>query len=446
MNTENRKPRSKQYSKEELLEAIEKFDNDKVKIAEYLGIGNWALREQLKRQGINFDKRIDECKSRTKTIPPKEELIELYYDKNMSFVDIGKHYNLSNVTVRKWFKHYDIEVLSVSVSETAKQKVIPKLIKHNQEKYGVDHYYQTDDFKQKAANTCMERYNHPFYPVNNTSKSELEVLEFLNSFDNSFNKHHLDGVELDCYSEKLNIAVEYCGLYFHREESKGQDLHRKKYDICVNHNIRLFTVFEDEWFYRKDQVKNYILRECGYQQNKISAENLTIKVLLGDDDIATTFLNDNDIVEYNHTEEILKHYALMDNDDVLYMITISKVSEKEILISRFCEKQNLVVINAAQKILDKIKTDFVNFDIIYHSDNRWSDDNKYLNLGFTLLKENTLDYSYVSVKGKVLRKSKQDFSNDILKTDESTFDYDKVLELGWSKIWDCGNKFWIYTN
>lgn len=357
MNTENRKPRSKQYSKEELLEAIEKFDNDKVKIAEYLGIGNWALREQLKRQGINFDKRIDECKSRTKTIPPKEELIELYYDKNMSFVDIGKHYNLSNVTVRKWFKHYDIEVLSVSVSETAKQKVIPKLIKHNQEKYGVDHYYQTDDFKQKAANTCMERYNHPFYPVN-----------------------------------------------------------------------------------------NYILRECGYQQNKISAENLTIKVLLGDDDIATTFLNDNDIVEYNHTEEILKHYALMDNDDVLYMITISKVSEKEILISRFCEKQNLVVINAAQKILDKIKTDFVNFDIIYHSDNRWSDDNKYLNLGFTLLKENTLDYSYVSVKGKVLRKSKQDFSNDILKTDESTFDYDKVLELGWSKIWDCGNKFWIYTN
>ena len=71
MNTENRKPRSKQFTKEELLSAIEKFDNDKIKMAEFLKIGNWALREQLKKYGINVDKRIDECKSRTIVNPNK---------------------------------------------------------------------------------------------------------------------------------------------------------------------------------------------------------------------------------------------------------------------------------------------------------------------------------------------------------------------------------------
>jgi len=139
MNTENRKPRSKQYSKEELLEAIEKFDNDKVKIAEYLGIGNWALREQLKKHGINFDKRIDECKSRSKTVPSKEELEKLYSENN-TLVDIGKVYDVSSVTVKKWFDMYGIQC--DSHSDVIKYRVHQKKI--NTEQF--------DDYKDRILN------------------------------------------------------------------------------------------------------------------------------------------------------------------------------------------------------------------------------------------------------------------------------------------------------
>ena len=52
---EVRSKRSKQISKEDLEFAIEKFDNDKKKIAEYFGIGVWSLREQLKRNNLNYD-------------------------------------------------------------------------------------------------------------------------------------------------------------------------------------------------------------------------------------------------------------------------------------------------------------------------------------------------------------------------------------------------------
>ncbi len=123
MNTENRKPRSKQFTKEELLSAIEKFDNDKIKMAEFLEIGNWALREQLKKHGINVDKRIDECKSRTIAKPTKEALEQLY-NTNMTLVDIGKIYKVSSVTVKKWFDYYDIQL--DSHSDTIRNRVCAK--------------------------------------------------------------------------------------------------------------------------------------------------------------------------------------------------------------------------------------------------------------------------------------------------------------------------------
>lgn len=49
-----------------------------------------------------------ECynKERSKNIPPKEELEKIIYV--MSFVQIGKQYGVTDNTVRKWCKKYDL--------------------------------------------------------------------------------------------------------------------------------------------------------------------------------------------------------------------------------------------------------------------------------------------------------------------------------------------------
>ena len=46
------------------------------------------------------------CKERRKNIPPKEELEKLIY--TTSFVKIGKKYNVSDNSVRKWCKGYGL--------------------------------------------------------------------------------------------------------------------------------------------------------------------------------------------------------------------------------------------------------------------------------------------------------------------------------------------------
>jgi transposase len=112
---EIREKRSKQYSQEELEAAQRLFDNDKPRMAEYLGLGTWrlgtwSLREQLKRNGLNTDKRVESNIKRSSNIPTREDLERLYLTDGIHINDIAAQYKVSHVTVRKWLKEYEISV------------------------------------------------------------------------------------------------------------------------------------------------------------------------------------------------------------------------------------------------------------------------------------------------------------------------------------------------
>lgn len=53
-------------------------------------------------------------------MPPKEELIKLYFDDWMNTVEISKIYNVSSATVINWLKRYDIKIKSSGESLTYK--------------------------------------------------------------------------------------------------------------------------------------------------------------------------------------------------------------------------------------------------------------------------------------------------------------------------------------
>lgn len=209
MSAITRPKRTKQYTKEELLDLIKEFNNDKEKIAKYLNIGTWSLRDQLKRNDIEFDGR--KIAHNKKEIPPKYVLEDMYFNQNMSLVEMSKHLDASNCTIKKWFDFYNIKILSMS--DTIKYKCMPKIIEHNRKNYGVDYFYQTEQFKEISKETCMKRYGKPYHPSKNTSIVELEVLNFFNSIEPGFEKDVIDNYELDGYNKKYGIAFEYCGLY-----------------------------------------------------------------------------------------------------------------------------------------------------------------------------------------------------------------------------------------
>lgn len=67
--------------------------------------------------------------------------------------------------------------------------------------------------------------------------------------------------EIDIYIPSLNIAIEYNGTYWHSGRFvKNEDYHHDKWNICKNNNIKLLSVWEDDWLYRRDSVESFLIR------------------------------------------------------------------------------------------------------------------------------------------------------------------------------------------
>lgn len=443
-----RTKRTIQLSKDELLHLIEKFDNDKVAMADHVGIGTYSLRSQLMRHEIYTDRRATANKKRAVNVPAKDILIKHYYDENLTFVEIAKIYDVSNVTVSKWYRDYEIEVLSHS--ETITQKVLPKVIKFNQENYGTDHIFTLDHIKEKIKNTFIENYGVPYHPIGTTSKAEMDVLEFFNSLHPSFEKARMFGIEMDGYSKDLNIAFEYCGIFWHKETIKGKSLHEKKYKICKENGIRLFTIFEDEWVNKNAQVKGFIKAALRLYDEKVFARKLTLEVLPKRDLNVIKFLNDTHIQGAPSDVNTIKHYVLKRDDEIVSVMSLGKhhrSNRTELIINRCCTKPDLMIVGGSRRLFHAIKIDYPDTDIKTWSDNRWSEGEMYMNLGFDLHSEMPKDYSYVIQTGSsCARKSKQSMTKKNLKAKDGQTEYERALELGFDRIWDCGKKTWVYRH
>ena len=78
--------------------------------------------------------------------------------------------------------------------------------------------------------------------------------------------------ELDIYLPELNIAFEYCGLYWHSElYGMPRAYHLNKLNACTYKGIRLIQIFENEWLSKKSIVLSRI-------KNVITKNNQTISM------------------------------------------------------------------------------------------------------------------------------------------------------------------------
>lgn len=106
-----------------------------------------------------------------------------------------------------------------------------------------------------------------------------KIFEIL--FDTKFIKIRpkwLNGLELDGYCEKLNLAFEYDGIqhykfikYFHKtkeEFHKRKGMDNIKNDLCIKNNITLLRI---PYYIKFDDIKNYIITLCN--NNKIIIPN-----------------------------------------------------------------------------------------------------------------------------------------------------------------------------
>ena len=124
---------------------------------------------------------------------------------------------------------------------------------------------------------------YPFI-IKSTSNSEKEIAQFLQGIlpneeiQTNIRTMLRDNRELDIYIPSKKIAIEYNGLYWHGElNGKDKNYHINKTMECNKKGVRLIQIFEDEWVYKQEIVKNRLKHILGVISIKIYARNCNIK-------------------------------------------------------------------------------------------------------------------------------------------------------------------------
>lgn len=284
-----------------------------------------------------------------------------------------------------------------------------------------------------------------------TSAAEIEIKEWFESLGLKVEKYKFkeraDGIEIDVYLPDLKIGVEYCGLYWHNEDSPSPRLagyHSKKLAKANRDGIRLITIFQDEWRDRKDQIKGFLLSVVSKTSNKVFARKTEIKTINKEE--VKEFMNANHIQGSARCDSA---FGLFVGEDLVAAVSGSTHHrpglEASYVLNRLAFKNGYSVPGGSSRLLKALieHARSLGFKkLISWSDNRWSEGRVYQEIGFQL--ETTLkpDYSYVSGQDRI---SKQSCQKKFLLTKGAvgTTETEMASSLGYKKIWDCGKKRWV---
>jgi hypothetical protein len=247
--------------------------------------------------------------------------------------------------------------------------------------------------------------------------------------------------ELDVYIPSRKIAIEYNGLWTHSEDcewgGKDKNYHLNKTEECTKQGIQLIHIFEDEWLYNREIVKNRLINILNVNiRDKVYARKCVIKEI--DSKIKNDFLEKFHIQGKDSSKIKLGAFY---KDKLVSVMTfshgnISKGSRSVELIwelNRFCSDYNYIVIGIASKFLEYFKRNFEWEKIFSYADRRWSTGNLYYKLGFELDHITRPNYWYIKCFRRIHRFNLRKPNNEKMT--------EKALRKsqGYGRIWDCGN-------
>lgn len=322
----------------------------------------------------------------------KESLIKLHHTQKLSQGEIGNILSINQTTVSMYLKRHGIET-----------------------KY----YYR--------------------------SKAEKEIFEFISNFVYAeANNRKAIGTELDIFIPSYNLAIEYCGLYWHGEKKRkeyAQNIHEEKYKKCKDRDIRLITIFEDEWVNKPNLVKKKLLNilECN-DDKKIYARKCQLKQIPKKE--KSNFLNQFHI-QGDGPSSI--NYGLFYNNTLIACIGFNKKKDYYIL-NRYATSCN--VAGGFGKLLTYFERIHSHPTIVTFADLRWSDGYLFQQCGFAIDEKLKPDYFWCNNTNRWHKRSwkHSNMKQKLKNYDPLLTESENMYAHNYYKIWDCGSMKFIKNN
>jgi G:T-mismatch repair DNA endonuclease (very short patch repair protein) len=269
--------------------------------------------------------------------------------------------------------------------------------------------------------------------------------------------------ELDIYLPKHNLAVEFCGMYWHshgdrEDEKKNKYRHAEKHRLCAEKGIRLITLYETEWQERPQVIKRMLRNAIGRARGRVMARKCEVG--------RPTPQEARAFYERYHPQGGAghgEHYGLYYRGKMVACMRFNYGSndrgaaakERQWTLGRYATR--ITVPGGASRLFKAFLKDVSPPTVKSFSDNRWFSGDTYPALGFALEEDVLPDYQVWSPK--IGLRPKPHYQRRVLpkrleehglsesfdpKTDSRT-EAEMTYLMGARRIYDCGKKRWVWT-
>lgn len=289
----------------------------------------------------------------------------------------------------------------------------------------------------KNIDTCTIRNEYGTM----SSSSENILYDYITSiYDGEIIRNDrsiLGGKELDIYLPELNLAFEFNGVYWHSELFKSKDYHQEKTLKCMENGVNLIQIWEDDWLYRQDVVKNLINSKLNRNTIKVMARKCVVSEIKNSDAY--------DFLEKYHLQGGVKNgksLGLFHNDELVEVMTFGELrknmggvpSKGHYEIYRLCSKQGYNIQGGFSKLLSYFERKYNPVEVITYANLDYSYGNVYLKTGFEKKHITKPTYTWVV---KDVRKHRSNFMKSKLKECKENPELTEVEVMYGRNCWRC---------
>lgn len=393
--------------------------------------------EELSRKKLGYSSPF--CNPETH-IKSKQTKLEKYGDEN---------YNNSN-------KNKETSLEKYGVTNPSKKDISKEVLNIIDNKNNLIEYIKNNDIQniielQNNLNigykTLQRRIsNWDLYYLFDYSKSiaEKEIRDYINQYYKTENntKKYLDGKEIDIYIPELKLGIEFNGNFYHNEYGKDKFYHQNKSLLSETNGIFLYHIFEYEWLSNKDRIINQLNNLLHINKTKIYGRKCIIKEVSNNE--KTKFLELNHM-QGNDTSSV--KLGLYYNNELVSLMTFTKPrfnKKYEWELSRFCSKAGTNVIGGASKLIKYFIEKYNPNNIISYSNIAHTRGNIYRMLGFNL--DSIAEPNYVWINHSNVLSRYQCQKHKLLQQGYiGNSEVDIMHQRDYYRIYDCGNKVWIWN-
>jgi hypothetical protein len=295
------------------------------------------------------------------------------------------------------------------------------------------------------------------------SRAEQELFRFVSIFAKAYSRNRtlLKPKELDIYVPDHQLAIEYCGMYWHSAKTPEESLkirhkHFEKSYLCSQKGVRLITLYESEWKEHRYAIKRLIRNALGKTKGRLMAR----KCSLG----PVSHSQAREFYDKYHPqggEGSGEHYGLYWKGKLVACMRFTfgandrGSSGRVWTLTRYATR--IIVAGGASRLFKAFLEEHRPDEVKSFSDNRFFSGAMYRALGFRL--EEDLDPDYMVWSPKIGLRPKSHYQRRLLPkrlqehglgdtfdpaTDPRT-EAEMTYLMGCGRIFDCGKKRWSWS-